>query len=58
MGTLLYFAHDDSPEQQKTRALVDGALDLSVMVLTMLGAPPFFAIRGQLNKVLSDAGLL
>lgn len=58
MGTMLYFAHDASPDQEKTRALVDGALDLSVMVLTMLGAPPFFAIRGQLNKVLTDAGLL
>jgi len=58
LGTLLYFAHDDSPRQARTRTLVDGSLDLGVMLMTMLGAPPFAPIRAQLRRVLSDAALL
>ena len=58
MGVLLYFAHDESPRQAKTRALVDGALDLSAMVLGMLSTPPFSPVRAQLRKVLADADLL
>ena len=58
MGVLLYFAHDESPRQTKTRALVDGALDLGVMVLGVLGTAPFAPLRAQLRRLLEDAELL
>ena len=58
LAVLLYFTRDDSPGQKKTRALVDGALDLAVATIGALGLPPFAPVRGQLTKLLTDAGLL
>lgn len=58
LGLLLYFAHDESPRQAKTRALADGALDLAVAVLTAISLPPFASLRGRLNEVLAQAELL
>jgi AcrR family transcriptional regulator len=40
LGIILFFIHDDSPEQKRTRALVDGVLDLFVQ-LVKLAALPF-----------------
>lgn len=58
LGLLLYFAHDASPRQVKTRALADGALDLAVSVLVALSLAPFAPLRGRLSEVLTQAGLL
>lgn len=58
MGLLLYFANDESPRQARTRALVDGSLDLTLGILTMLSLPPMQPVRAQLRTLLSDAGLL
>ncbi|HJL18838.1 MAG TPA: TetR family transcriptional regulator [Sandaracinaceae bacterium LLY-WYZ-13_1] len=58
MGVLLYFAHDESPRQRRTRALVDGALDLTAMALGALGTPLFAPFRARLREVLAEAELL
>ncbi len=58
MGLLLYFANDESPRQRKTRALVDGSLDLALGVLRALSLPPMQPLRGQLAQLLREAGLL
>lgn len=58
LGVLLYFANDDSPRQSRTRELVDGALDLTVMAVQALAIPPFAPMRARLREVLARAQLL
>lgn len=58
MGVLLYYANDESPRQRRTRALVDGALDLTVMAAQALGIPPLAPMRARLREVLAQAELL
>jgi AcrR family transcriptional regulator len=58
MGLLLYFANDGSPRQRKTRALVDGALDLTITIVGVLGLPPMEPLRQKLTTLLEDAQLL
>lgn len=58
MGLLLYFAHDESPRQKKTRALVDGAVDLTIAAVRALSLPPMSPIRAQLTALLRQAELL
>ena len=57
MGVMLYFIHDTSPKQQKTRTLVDHTLDLVVGLLPLAPqlAPMFGAAIGS---ILAEAGLL
>ena len=57
MGVILYFIHDASPKQHKTRALVDRALDLVVGLLPL--APQLAPVFGDaIGSILADAGLL
>lgn len=57
MGVMLYFIHDSSPKQQKTRALVDHCLDLVVGLLPL--APQLAPMFGDaIGKILADADLL
>ena len=57
MGVILYFIHDTSPKQQRTRALVDSSLDLVVNLLPL--APGLFPVFGHaIGSILADAGLL
>jgi AcrR family transcriptional regulator len=58
MGLLLYFLYDDSPNQARTRRLVDGAMELVVRLLTVIRLPFFKPIRGRLTSLLEDAGLV
>ncbi len=58
LGVLLYFTRDTSPGQAKTRALVDGALDLAVVTMGAIGLPAFAPVRAQLTSLLRDAELL
>ncbi len=58
MGTLLYFAHDESPRQRKTRALVDGAVELIGGVVGALALPPMAPLRARLREVLAEASLI
>jgi AcrR family transcriptional regulator len=57
MGVLLYFVHDRSKQQEKTRRLVDQALD---MVCGLLPVAPELApmFGGTLAAILKDADLL
>jgi AcrR family transcriptional regulator len=57
MGVMLYFIHDTSRRQQKTRALVDQSLDLVVGMLPL--APQLAPMFGDaIGKILEGAGLL
>ncbi len=57
MGVILYFIHDTSPKQQRTRALVDSSLDLVVNLLPL--APGLFPVFGHaIGTILEGAGLL
>jgi AcrR family transcriptional regulator len=57
MGVILYFIHDASPKQQRTRVLVDGSLDLVVNLLPL--APGLFPVFGHaIGSILADAGLM
>jgi AcrR family transcriptional regulator len=57
MGVLLYFVHDRSKGQEKTRRLVDQSLD---MVCALLPIAPELApmFGGQVASILRDAQLL
>ena len=57
MGVMLYFIHDASPKQQKTRALVDQSLDLVAGLLPL--APQLAPMFGSaIGTILTQAGLL
>lgn len=57
MGVILYFIHDASPKQHRTRALVDSSLDLVVGLLPL--APGLFPTFGHaIGSILADAGLM
>ena len=58
MGLLLYFLYDDSPNQTRTRRLVDGSMELVVRLLTVMSLPFFKSIRARLTALLDDAGLV
>jgi AcrR family transcriptional regulator len=58
MAILLYFIYDDSPEQQRTRRLIDGVLTLLVRSLALVTLPFLKPVRGGVLAILRDAGLL
>jgi AcrR family transcriptional regulator len=58
MAILLYFIYDDSPEQQRTRRLVEGVLTLLVRVLSLAKLSVLKPVRGSVLTLLRDAGLL
>jgi AcrR family transcriptional regulator len=58
MGIILYFIYDDSPEQQRTRRLVDGVLTLLVRLLALVRLSVLRPVRGSLLALLRDSGLL
>ncbi|HYL64063.1 MAG TPA: TetR/AcrR family transcriptional regulator [Candidatus Methylomirabilis sp.] len=58
LGILLYFIYDDSPEQQRTRRLVDGAVTLIARAISLARLPILRPVRGSVLSLLRDAGLL
>jgi AcrR family transcriptional regulator len=62
MGIILYFVHDDSPEQERTRRLVEGAMAILAQMVTLTSAPLVQSllkpIRGHILDLLRDAQLL
>jgi AcrR family transcriptional regulator len=58
MGILIFFIYDNSPEQQRTRKLTDGALDLVVGMLSIFKSPLLKPVRGKLLTLLHDVDLL
>jgi AcrR family transcriptional regulator len=58
MGVLVLFLYDDSPNQRRTRKLVDGALDLTVRCLSLAKNPLLRPIRTRVLSLLRETGLL
>lgn len=58
MGVLLYFLHDQSPQQRRTRALIDAAVDFAVDARRIVTLPLMRPLRRRVLRILSDAGLL
>lgn len=58
MGVLLYFLYDESPEQHRTRRLVDRAVDLFVGSLRIAKLAPLRPIRARVRTMLDEAGLV
>jgi AcrR family transcriptional regulator len=58
LGFLFYFIYDDSPGQQKSHQLIDGALDVVMNLLTVARLAVMKPFRGKLIKLMKDAGLL
>jgi len=58
LGYLLYFVEDTSEGQQKTRALVNGSLEMIANLAPMLGSPLLGPIRKDVMRLLLEAGLM
>lgn len=58
LAILLYFIYDTSPEQQRTRRLVDGVITVLVRVLGLAKMRILKPVRGSLIALLGEAGLL
>ena len=58
MGILLYFLYDDSPDQQRTRRLIDAAVDFVVDVKRLATSALLRPLRRRAMNILRDAGLL
>jgi AcrR family transcriptional regulator len=58
MGVLILFIYDESPNQERTRKLVEGALDLTVRFLTLAKNPLLKPIRTRILNLLRDAQLI
>jgi len=58
MGFLILFIYDDSPNQERTRKLVDGALDLTMRFLSLAKNPLLRPIRNKVLSILREAELL
>jgi AcrR family transcriptional regulator len=58
MGVLILFIYDRSPHQQRTRALADGALDLTVRLLSLARNPLLKPVRTKVMNLLRDTELL
>src|SRR5215471_15606759 len=57
MGILLYFIYDDSLNQERTRKLCDGLLQLVARALPLVNFPLLKPVRGTLFALLREAGL-
>jgi AcrR family transcriptional regulator len=57
LGVLVYFIHDDSPKQVRTRDLIDRAIDLVLPLAPLLAMPEILPFRAHLEALLKDAGL-
>lgn len=58
LAVLLYFIYDESPEQARTRKLVDGAISLFTSFLFLVSMPLIKPFRGRLISLLTDCGLM
>jgi hypothetical protein len=58
MGLLIMFLYDDSPGQQRTRKLADGALQLTLKLLSLAKLPVLRPIRTRVLALLQEAELL
>ena len=58
MGILLFYLYDTSPNQQRTRKLVNGGISVFSTALKIARLPGFRIIPRKVFKVLTDAGLV
>lgn len=58
MGVLLFFVYDESPDQRRTRRLIDATVDLAVDLRRVVTSPLLRPMRKRLLGILGDAGLL
>jgi AcrR family transcriptional regulator len=58
MGVLLYFLYDDSPQQRRTRTLIDNAVDFVVDAKRIATTPLLRPVRRRVINILRTAGLL
>jgi AcrR family transcriptional regulator len=58
MGLLVMFLYDGSPGQRRTRALANGALDLTLKLLSLAKLPILRPVRTRVLALLKDADLL
>jgi AcrR family transcriptional regulator len=58
MGILLFFLYDQSPNQQRTRRIVDRSVALFLWLLKATKLPGLRALPRKLLEVLNDAGLV
>jgi AcrR family transcriptional regulator len=58
MGVLLYFLFDTSPDQRRTRRLIDAAVDFVVDVKRVATSALLRPMRRRVMGILRDAGLL
>jgi AcrR family transcriptional regulator len=58
MGLLVMFLYDGSKEQQRTRKLADGALDLTLKLLVLAKLPILRPVRSKLLALLEEAELV
>ena len=57
LGILLYFIYDTSPQQERTRKLIDGVLKLVVQLISLARMPLLKPFRGRVLSLLESAGL-
>jgi AcrR family transcriptional regulator len=58
MGILLFFLYDDSPNQRRTRKLIDASVNFIVDVKRVAVSPFLRPMRRRVFSILRDAGLL
>ncbi len=58
MGMLVMFLYDSSRDQQRTRRLADGALDLALKFLSLAKLPILRPVRNRLLALLQEAELV
>jgi AcrR family transcriptional regulator len=58
MGLLVMFLYDNSPQQRRTRKLADGALDLTLKLLTLGRLPLLRPVRMSVLRLLREAELI
>jgi AcrR family transcriptional regulator len=58
LAVLIYFVHDGSPKQERTRRLVDQSIDLLLPLVPLFSLPQIVLVRAQLAALLEDAGLV
>ena len=58
MGILILFIYDESPDQKRTRKLVDGAVDLTIRFLSLAKNPLLRPIRNKVLSLLRETELL
>jgi AcrR family transcriptional regulator len=58
MGVMLMFIYDDSRRQQRTRRLVDGALDMAVQLIRLARFPLLKPVPAKLFRLLQEVELI